>query len=85
MTSLEQVYQRFVNEHYMRHPLRGREHLEALLEAAAVPPGQVDAAFWRRLRAEWLWGISPMPFDDAHGDRTNDAYRRLCQRRGVTP
>ena len=85
MTQLDQVYQRFVNEHYVSRPLRGREHVKALLEAAAVPPAQVDAAFWRQLRAEWLWGISPIPFDGAQADHTNAAYRRLCRRLGVRP
>ena len=85
MTPLDQVYQRFVNEHYISRPLRNREHLEALLEAAAISPGQVDADFWRQLRTEWFWGVSPIPFAGAHADRINAAYRRLCRRRGVRP
>jgi hypothetical protein len=85
MTALDKAYDSFAREHYVRRPLRSPAHVAALLEAAAVPPGKVDAIFWRQIRAEWLWGVSPTPFDGADAGSTNAAYRRLCQRRGVTP
>ena len=85
MTALDKAYDSFTREHYVRRPLRGPEHVAALLEAAAIPPGKVDAIFWRQIRSEWLWGVSPTPFDGADASRTNAAYRRLCQRRGVAP
>jgi len=85
MTAQDKVYYRFAREHYVGQPLRSPEHVEALLEAAAIPPGKVDAAFWRELRADWVWGVSSAPFDGARSRRTNAAYRRQCTRRGVTP
>ena len=85
MTALDKAYDNFAREHDVRRRLRGPKHVAALLEAAAVPPGKVDAEFWRQVRAEWLWGVSPEPFDDAHSRRVNAEYRRLCHRRGVTP
>src|SRR5947199_305802 len=59
MTALDKAYDRFARAHYVRRRLRGPEHVAALLEAAAVPPGKVDTAFWRQIRGEWLWGVSP--------------------------
>ena len=85
MTALDKAYDSFARKHYVRRPLRGPEHVAALLEAAAVPPGKVDAIFWRQLRSEWLWGLSPTPFDEAEAGGVNAAYRRLCESRGVTP
>ena len=85
MTALDQVYSRFAREHYVGRPLRQPEHVQALLEAAAVPPGKVDENFWRQIRSDWLWGVSPAPFEGARARRHNAAYRRHCARRGVTP
>lgn len=85
MTALDKAYDTFAREHYVRRPLRGPEHVAALLEAAAIPPGKVDARFWRRIRSEWFWGLSPAPFDESDADDVNAAYRRLCESRGVTP
>jgi hypothetical protein len=85
MTALDKVYYRFAREHYVGRPLREPEHIEALLEAAAIPPGKVDDAFWRELRPDWLWGVSPTPFDGTARSRDNAAYRRHCTRRGVKP
>ncbi len=84
MTALDKVYFRFAREHYVGRPLREPEHVEALLEAAEVPPGQVDETFWRQIEPAWLWGISPTPFSDSRR-RSNAAYRRSCAQRGVTP
>jgi hypothetical protein len=85
MTALDKVYYRFAREHYVGQPLRSPEHIEALLEAAAIAPGKVDASFWRGLRPDWVWGVSPAPFDGARCRRHNAAYRRHCERRGVRP
>lgn len=85
MTALDKVYFRFAKEHYVGRPLRDPEHVEALLEAADVPPGMVDESFWRQVTPEWVWGVSPAPFDDVNARRHNAAYRRHCARRGVTP
>lgn len=85
MTAQDRVYFRFARDHYVGRPLRDPEHVEALLEAAAVPPGKVDKAFWRQVRADWVWGVSPAPFDGTGGDRANAAYRKHCVRRGVAP
>jgi hypothetical protein len=85
MTAHDRVYFRFAREHYVGRPLRDPEHVEALLEAAAVPPGKVDDAFWRQVRADWVWGVSSAPFDGTAARRVNAAYRRHCARRGVTP
>jgi len=85
MTALDRAYDKFARAHYVRRRLRGPEHVAALLEAAAVPPGKVNTAFWRQIRGEWLWGVSSAPFDGVHARRTNAAYRRLCHRRGVEP
>ena len=85
MTAHDRVYFRFAREHYVGRPLRDPEHVEALLEAAAVPPGKVDDSFWRQIRPDWVWGVSAAPFDGTHGHRANAAYRRHCARRGVTP
>jgi hypothetical protein len=85
MTAQDKVYFRFAREHYVGRPLRDPEHVEALLEAAAVPPGKVDEAFWRQIRADWVWGVSSAPFDGTDGHRVNAAYRRHCVSRGVAP
>jgi hypothetical protein len=85
MTAHDRVYFRFAREHYVGRPLRDPEHVEALLEAAEVPPGKVDEAFWRQVRADWVWGVSSAPFESERGERVNAAYRRHCARRGVTP
>ena len=85
MTAHDRVYFRFAREHYVGRPLRDPEHVEALLEAAEVPPGKVDEAFWRQVRPDWVWGVSSAPFDGASARRHNAAYRRHCTRRGVTP
>jgi hypothetical protein len=85
MTVLDQVYSRFAEEHYVGRRLRQPEHVEALLQAAAVPPAQVDGSFWRQIRSDWLWGVSALPFEGEHASRHNEAYRRLCARRGITP
>ena len=85
MTALDKVYYRFARAHYVGQALRDPEHVEALLEAAAIPPGKVDASFWRQLRADWVWGLSDVPFDGAGSRRHNAAYRRHCVRRGVAP
>jgi hypothetical protein len=82
MTAHDRVYFHFAREHYVGRPLRDPEHVEALLEAAAVPPGKVDAGFWRQVRTDWVWGVSSAPFDAA---TANAAYRRHCVRRGVKP
>jgi len=82
MTVLDRVYSRFARENYVGRPLRRPEHVEAVLEAAAVPPAKVDEAFWRRIRADWFWGVSGTPFE---AERANAAYRRHCARRGVRP
>ena len=85
MTALDKVYFRFAREHYVGRPLRDPEHVEALLEAAEVPPGKVDASFWQAVSPEWVWGVSPTPFSDLNHRRHNAAYRRHCARRGVAP
>ena len=85
MTALDKVYFRFARAHYVGRPLRDSEHVEALLEAAEVPPGNVSDAFWGRIRSDWLWGVSATPFDGIDGGRYNAAYRRHCVRRGVAP
>jgi hypothetical protein len=85
MTVLDKVYFRFAGQHYVGKPLREPEHVEALLDAAAIPPGKVDAAFWRTVRPEWVWGISPEPFEGEHARHENAAYRRHCRRRGIAP
>jgi len=85
MTALDRVYHRFARTHYVGRRLRRPEHVQALLEAAAIPPGKIDAAFWQRVRSEWLWGVSPAPFEGADADRTNATYRRLCRSRGISP
>ena len=85
MTALDKVYFRFAHNHYVGRPLRDPEQVEALLEAADVPPGKVDDAFWAQIRPDWLWGVSPSPFDGVEGHRHNAAYRRHCVRRGVAP
>jgi hypothetical protein len=85
MTALDKVYFHFAGQHYVGRPLREPEHVEALLDAAAISPGKVDAAFWRRLRAEWVWGLSAAPFEGTRARRDNAAYRRHCRRRGVAP
>lgn len=84
MTALDRVYFRFAREHYVRRPLRRPEHVQAVLEAAAIPPGKVDETFWRQITSDWLWGISATPFEGKRAHR-NAAYRRLCARRGVRP
>lgn len=85
MTALDRVYFRFARDHYVRCPLREPEHVEALLEAAEIPPGKVDDSFWRQIRPDWLWGVSASPFDGASAYRHNAAYRRHCARRGIAP
>ena len=85
MTVLDKVYFRFARAHYVGRPLRRPEHVEALLEAAAVPPGKVDETFWHQIRSDWLWGVSAAPFDGERAHRHNAAYRRHCARRGVHP
>jgi len=85
MTAHDRVYFRFAREHYVGRPLRDPEHVEALLEAAEIPPGKVDEAFWRQVRPDWVWGVSSAPFDGVSARRHNAAYRRHCARRGVTP
>jgi hypothetical protein len=85
MTAIDQLYSRFAREHYVGRPLRRPEHVAALLEAAAIPPGQVDETFWRRIRSDWLWGVSAAPFEGERAHRHNAAYRRHCARRGVAP
>jgi hypothetical protein len=85
MTVLDRVYSRFAREHYVRRPLRRPEHVEALLKAAAIPLTDVDETFWRRIRPDWFWGVSPAPFEGARARRHNAAYRRHCARRGVRP
>jgi hypothetical protein len=85
MTALDKVYFRFAREHYMGRPLRRPEHVEALLEAAAIPPGKVDETFWRQIRSDWLWGVSAAPFEGERAHRHNAAYRRHCTRRGINP
>jgi hypothetical protein len=85
MTALDKVYFTFAREHYVGRPLRRPEHVEAVLEAASIPPGKVDASFWRRIRSEWLWGVSGAPFEGERARRENAAYRRHCARRGVRP
>jgi hypothetical protein len=84
MTAIDNVYFRFAREHYVGRPLRGPAHVEALLEAAAIPPGKVDETFWRQIRSDWLWGVSAAPFEGERA-RDNAAYRRHCARRGVAP
>ena len=85
MTALDQVYSRFAREHYVDRLFRRPEHVEALLEAAAIPPTKVDETFWRQIRPDWFWGVSPVPFEGERSGRHNAAYRRQCARRGVTP
>jgi hypothetical protein len=85
MTAHDRVYFRFAREHYVGRPLRDPEHVEALLEAAEIPPGMVDETFWRQVRPDWVWGVSSAPFDGPSASRHNAAYRRHCARRGVTP
>ena len=85
MTTLDKVYFRFAQEHYVGRRLRGPEHVQALLEAASIPPGKVDEEFWRRIRSDWLWGVSATPFEGEGAHRENAAYRRHCARRGVAP
>ena len=85
MTVLDQVYSRFARAHYVRRPLRRPEHVEALLKAAAIPPTKADAMFWRQIRPDWFWGVSPAPFEGARAHHHNAAYRRHCARRGVKP
>ena len=85
MTVLDRVYSRFAREHYVGRLFRRPEHVEALLEAAAIPPTKVDETFWRQIRPDWFWGVSPAPFDGARSQHHNAAYRRHCARRGVTP
>ncbi|MBM3221736.1 MAG: hypothetical protein FJZ38_24200 [Candidatus Rokubacteria bacterium] len=85
MTAHDRVYFRFAREHYVGRPLRDPEHVEALLEAAEVPPGKVDESFWRQVTPDWVWGISSAPFDKKDCGRVNAAYRRHCARRGVKP
>lgn len=85
MTVLDQVYSRFARENYVGRPLRRPEHVEALLVAAAVPPAQVDEAFWRQIRSDWFWGVSAVPFEGERAQLHNEAYRRHCARRGVAP
>lgn len=85
MTTLDRVYSRFAREHYVGRPLRRPEHVEAVLEAAAVPPGKVDETFWRQISSDWFWGVSAAPFEGDRARRENAAYRRHCARRGVRP
>ena len=85
MTAIDQVYTRFAEENYVGRPLRRPEHVQALLEAAAIPPTKADESFWRRISSDWLWGVSPTPFEGTRARRHNAAYRRQCARRGVTP
>ncbi|HMH53175.1 MAG TPA: hypothetical protein VK548_23260 [Candidatus Acidoferrum sp.] len=85
MTVLDRVYSRFARAHYVRRPLRRPEHVEALLKAAAIPPTKVDETFWRQIRPDWFWGVSPTPFEGARSHHHNAAYRRHCARRGVRP
>jgi hypothetical protein len=85
MTVRDKVYSRFAREHYVGRPLRRPEHVEALLEAAAIPPGKVDETFWRHISSDWLWGVSAAPFEGMQARRGNAAYRRHCARRGVNP
>ena len=61
MTVLEQVYSRFARDHYVGRLFRRPEHVEALLKAAAMPPTKVDETFWRQIRPDWFWGVSPFP------------------------
>ena len=84
MTAQDKVYFRFAREHYVGRPLRDPEHVEALLEAAAIPPGKVDETFWRQLRADWVWGVSSAPFAGTD-EKLNNADRKQCLRRGVNP
>jgi hypothetical protein len=84
MTAQDKVYFRFAREHYVGRPLRDPEHVEALLEAAEIAPGKVNEAFWRQLRADWVWGVSSAPFAGPD-EKLNAAYRKHCIRRGVAP
>ena len=85
MTVLAKVYRHFARDTYVCRPLRRPEHVEAVLEAVAIPPAKVDERFWRQIRSDWLWGVSATPFEAERARRHNAAYRRHCARRGVTP
>ena len=85
MTVLDKVYRHFARDNYVGRPLRRPEHVEAVLEAAAVPPAKVDETFWRQIRSDWLWGVSATPFEGERAQHHNAAYRRHCARRGVRP
>ena len=85
MTVFDRVYSRFARAHYVRRPLRGPEHVEALIAAAAIPPAKVDATIWRQISPDWFWGVSAAPFEGARAQHHNAAYRRHCARRGVRP
>lgn len=85
MTVLDQVYSRFAREHYVGRRFRRPEHVEAVLKAAAIAPTKVDETFWRQIRPDWFWGVSPVPFEGQRARRHNAAYRRHCARRGVRP
>ena len=85
MTVLDKVYTRFARDNYVGRPLRRPAHVEAVLEAAAIPPTKADETFWRQIRSDWLWGVSATPFEGERAQRHNAAYRRHCARRGVNP
>jgi hypothetical protein len=80
------VYNDFRERHYVRTPIRTREHVRAILGAAHVSPGRITPDFWtRRVTCEWLWGVSPEPFQGHGAGRANARYQALCERKGVRP
>jgi hypothetical protein len=79
------VYEDFVAAHYVGTPLRSAAHVQAVLEAAGLEPEDVDSHFWERMRPEWVWGLSAVPFAGAGAKRANTEYRRLCELYGTEP
>jgi hypothetical protein len=79
------MYDEFIAAHYVTTPLRSATQVQAVVEAAGVEPEDVDSRFWQRMRPEWLWGISAVPFSGAGAKRANAEYRRLCELYGTEP
>jgi hypothetical protein len=79
------VYEEFVATHYVDRTFRSPVQVQAVIHAAGLKPQQVTEDFWKEVRPEWLWGMSPVPFAGRNARRRNAEYKRFCELQGARP